>query len=132
MLDQKIRPQRNARFGRCRVPNRCHFGDRRDEQCPEGIVGVKLRASHGALFYGTDIRSWAPLGEHAFSRSKCGDNPSWGLPMPIDLNSRDALITVARTAQKPIAFLVGSPLSGDSSGGVPGVASMLDLALIRH
>ncbi|HEX8473543.1 MAG TPA: SIR2 family protein [Pyrinomonadaceae bacterium] len=45
------------------------------------------------------------------------------------LHEKDALITIARNADKPVAFLVGAPLSEDSGGGVPGVSSML--ALIR-
>lgn len=47
--------------------------------------------------------------------------------MPIDLYPKEALLTVTRAAPKPIAFLVGAPLSMDSGGGVPGVAPMLDL-----
>lgn len=44
------------------------------------------------------------------------------------LHDKNALITAVRTATKPVAFLVGAPLSADSGGGVPGVAQMLDLA----
>lgn len=47
--------------------------------------------------------------------------------MSIDLYPKEALLTVVRTARKPIAFLVGAPLSTDSGGGVPGVVPMLDL-----
>jgi len=45
------------------------------------------------------------------------------------LHDKDALITRARKADKPVAFLVGAPLSVDSGGGVPGVVPML--ALVR-
>ncbi|MDX6272226.1 MAG: hypothetical protein QOD28_3449 [Acidobacteriota bacterium] len=47
--------------------------------------------------------------------------------MPIDLYPKEALLTAVRTARKPIAFLVGSPLSTDSGGGVPGVAPVIEL-----
>lgn len=47
--------------------------------------------------------------------------------MLIDVYPKEALITAARTARKPIAFLVGAPLSTDSGGGVPGVTPMLEL-----
>jgi len=46
----------------------------------------------------------------------------------LDLNSKEALLSALRSTEKPVAFLVGSPLSADSSGrGVPGVDQMLDL-----
>jgi hypothetical protein len=45
----------------------------------------------------------------------------------IKLLDKAALVSVARYGDHPIAFLVGAPLSGDTGGGVPGVASMLDL-----
>ncbi|OUJ69402.1 P-loop NTPase [Hymenobacter crusticola] len=37
-----------------------------------------------------------------------------------------ALITAARVAKKPIAFLVGSPISNENGVGVPGVGDILD------
>jgi hypothetical protein len=43
------------------------------------------------------------------------------------LHDKDALITIARNADKPVAFLVGAPLSEDSIGGVPGVSRTLAL-----
>lgn len=46
--------------------------------------------------------------------------------MTIDLHPKEALITVAKTAKLPVAFLVGAPLSIDREGGVPGVAAVLD------
>lgn len=49
--------------------------------------------------------------------------------MPIDIHDKDALITAAYAADKPVAFIVGSPLSYDAGGGVPGIAPML--ALVR-
>lgn len=45
------------------------------------------------------------------------------------LHDKDALITIARNADKPVAFLVGAPLSEDFGGGVPGVSRTL--ALVR-
>src|SRR4051794_4895631 len=47
--------------------------------------------------------------------------------MPIDLHSKEAFISAARHATKPVAFLLGSPLSSDSGGGVPGIIPFLDL-----
>ena len=47
--------------------------------------------------------------------------------MAIELHDRNALILAARNAGKPLAFLVGAPLSIDSDGGVPNVAGMVDL-----
>lgn len=47
--------------------------------------------------------------------------------MHIDIHDKDALITAAHAADRPVAFLVGSPLSYDAGGGVPGIAPMLDL-----
>ncbi|ANI55294.1 hypothetical protein PDR5_35640 [Pseudomonas sp. DR 5-09] len=40
-----------------------------------------------------------------------------------------ALITAIKATTRPVAFLVGSALSTDSSGGVPGVAAMLEIVL---
>ena len=48
--------------------------------------------------------------------------------MDIDLYSREEIITAVRAARRPVAFMVGSPLSTDVGGGVPGVDSMLELA----
>ncbi|MDZ4404746.1 SIR2 family protein [Prosthecobacter sp.] len=45
----------------------------------------------------------------------------------IKLLDKAALISIARYCDHPIAFLVGAPLSGDTGGGVPGVAPMLEL-----
>jgi len=47
--------------------------------------------------------------------------------MTIDLHSKDALLNAVAVAKLPIAFVVGSPLSSDVHGGVPGVGPMLDL-----
>ena len=47
--------------------------------------------------------------------------------MPIELYSKAALISAAKNAPKPVAFLLGSPLSTDSGGGVPGIVPILDL-----
>jgi SIR2-like domain len=46
------------------------------------------------------------------------------------IHDKDALITFARNADKPVAFLVGAPLSEDPGGGVPGVTPMM--ALVRE
>ena len=47
--------------------------------------------------------------------------------MALDLQEKAALITAATVGAKPpIGFLVGSPLSQDSTGGVPGLAPMLE------
>lgn len=43
----------------------------------------------------------------------------------IDIHPKVALLTAIRATDRPVAFLVGSALSIDSSGGVPGVADML-------
>jgi len=48
--------------------------------------------------------------------------------MAMMLYDKAALMTAVRTAARPVAFLVGAPMSTDSGGGVPGVAQMLDLA----
>ena|ERR1035437_849279 len=47
--------------------------------------------------------------------------------MPIDLHSKAAFISAAKHAPKPVAFLLGSPLSTDSGGGVPGIGPFLNL-----
>jgi len=49
--------------------------------------------------------------------------------MRLELHPKAALLSAARAAELPLAFLVGSPLSQDSGGGVPGVPEML--AIIR-
>lgn len=43
----------------------------------------------------------------------------------IDVHPKVALLTAIRSTDRPVAFLVGSALSIDSSGGVPGVTEML-------
>lgn len=49
--------------------------------------------------------------------------------MTIDLHDQAALINAVTVgAEKPVAFLVGSPLSWDANGGVPGVDDMLYIA----
>lgn len=49
--------------------------------------------------------------------------------MIIDLHDQPALIdAVTVGAERPVAFLVGSPLSWDKNGGVPGVDEMLNVA----
>lgn len=49
--------------------------------------------------------------------------------MAIDLHDQAAFIdAVTAGADRPIAFLVGSPLSWDKGGGVPGVTEMIDVA----
>ena len=49
--------------------------------------------------------------------------------MNIDLHDRAALIdAITVGADRPVAFLVGSPLSWDAGGGVPGVDDMLVIA----
>src|SRR5664280_2393677 len=49
--------------------------------------------------------------------------------MPIHFHDKDSLITAAvAEGNKPVAFLVGSPLSTKDGLGVPGVVQMLDLA----
>jgi len=48
--------------------------------------------------------------------------------MPIEFHDKYALITAVMTASKPVAFLVGSPLSTKDGIGVPGVPQMLELA----
>jgi hypothetical protein len=48
--------------------------------------------------------------------------------MAIELHPKDALIMAALATKRPIAFLVGSPLSQKDGAGVPGVKQMLDFA----
>ncbi len=46
--------------------------------------------------------------------------------MPIELLSKEVLLNAALMTQRPVAFLVGSPLSLKDGVGVPGVTTMLD------
>jgi SIR2-like domain len=46
--------------------------------------------------------------------------------MPIELYPKDALINAALMTKRPVAFLVGSPLSLKDGTGVPGITTMLD------
>lgn len=49
--------------------------------------------------------------------------------MAIDLHPQSALIdALLAGVTRPVAFLVGSPLSWDEGGGVPGVGGMIDIA----
>ena len=45
----------------------------------------------------------------------------------IDVHPKVALLTAIRATDRHVAFLVGSALSIDSSGGVPGVTDMLEV-----
>lgn len=47
--------------------------------------------------------------------------------MSFDLYEKQDFLNAATAAEKPVAFLVGSPLSWDADGGVPGIDAMLDL-----
>lgn len=44
----------------------------------------------------------------------------------MNLYNKEALLTAVHIAKKPIAFLVGSPISNENGKGVPGIAGMLD------
>lgn len=46
--------------------------------------------------------------------------------MPLDLLTKEELITAALATKRPVAFLVGSPLSLKDGIGVPGVTEILD------
>ena len=46
--------------------------------------------------------------------------------MPIELHPKKALINAALMTRRPVAFLVGSPLSLKDGVGVPGITTMLD------
>lgn len=48
--------------------------------------------------------------------------------MSFNLYDKQAFINAATSAEKPVAFLVGSPLSVDAGGGVPGIGQILSLA----
>lgn len=47
--------------------------------------------------------------------------------MSFDLYEKQDFLNAATAAEKPVTFLVGSPLSWDEDGGVPGIDAMLDL-----
>jgi hypothetical protein len=47
--------------------------------------------------------------------------------MSIELHSKETLINAALMTKRPVAFLVGSPLSLKDGTGVPGITAMLDL-----
>lgn len=47
--------------------------------------------------------------------------------LKLTLNDTQSLISIARNADKPLAFLVGSALSADQGGGVPDVTRMIEL-----
>jgi hypothetical protein len=46
--------------------------------------------------------------------------------MPIELHPKEALVNAALMTRRPVAFLVGSPLSLKDGFGVPGIATMLN------
>ena len=48
--------------------------------------------------------------------------------MPVELLSKETLVNAALMTRRPVAFLVGSPLSQKDGVGVPGVTPMLDFA----
>lgn len=47
--------------------------------------------------------------------------------MSFDLYGKQEFLSAATAAEKPVAFLVGSPLSWDQGGGVPGIQEVLEL-----
>jgi len=47
--------------------------------------------------------------------------------MSFDLYDKQAFLSAVTLAEKPVAFLVGSPLSWDADGGVPGVTDIYSL-----
>jgi SIR2-like domain len=47
--------------------------------------------------------------------------------MPLDLLTKEELLTAAIATKRPVAFLVGSPLSLRDGVGVPGVTEILDI-----
>lgn len=47
--------------------------------------------------------------------------------MSFDLYDKQAFLSAVTPAEKPVAFLVGSPLSWDAGGGVPGVTNIYSL-----
>lgn len=46
--------------------------------------------------------------------------------MPVELHPKEALVNAALMTKRPVAFLVGSPLSLKDGTGVPGITTMLD------
>ncbi|HEV2704755.1 MAG TPA: SIR2 family protein [Pyrinomonadaceae bacterium] len=46
--------------------------------------------------------------------------------MPVELYPKEALVNAALMTKRPVAFLVGSPLSLKDGNGVPGITTMLD------
>jgi hypothetical protein len=46
--------------------------------------------------------------------------------MPVELHPKEALLNAALMTKRPVAFLVGSPLSLKHGTGVPGITTMLD------
>jgi hypothetical protein len=46
--------------------------------------------------------------------------------MPVELHPKEALVNAALMTKRPVAFLVGSPLSLKDGTGVPGIKKMLD------
>lgn len=46
--------------------------------------------------------------------------------MPVELHPKEVLINAALMTKRPVAFLVGSPLSLRGGAGVPGITTMLD------
>src|SRR5215213_8836789 len=49
-----------------------------------------------------------------------------GTHMPVELHPKEALVNAALMTKRPVAFLVGSPLSINDGTGVPGITTMLD------
>ena len=50
----------------------------------------------------------------------------WNIHMPVELYPKESLINAALMTKRPVAFLVGSPLSLKGGTGVPGITTMLD------
>lgn len=46
--------------------------------------------------------------------------------MPVELHPKEVLVNAALMTKRPVAFLVGSPLSLKDGDGVPGITAMLD------
>ncbi|MBV8859174.1 MAG: hypothetical protein JOZ02_19740, partial [Acidobacteria bacterium] len=46
--------------------------------------------------------------------------------MPVELHPKESLVNAALMTKRPVAFLVGSPLSLKDGTGVPGITTMLD------
>jgi len=49
------------------------------------------------------------------------------MALPFELLSKEELLTAAIATKRPVAFLVGSPLSIKDSAGVPGITEILEL-----